>query len=347
MYLKRILLIVLFIGLLVGGLFAFMVYRTFFSPNTSFDMEEVYVYIPTDTEYPELRELVAPYLEDLDAFDAVARRKQYAGNVKPGKYPILKGMNNNEIVNALRSRNTPVRVSFNNQETAAALAGRVAQQIEADSGALLEAFTEPRYLAENGWTEDQTLVPFIPNSYEFYWNTSAEAFRDRMVQEYRRFWTDERDGKAQRQGLSREEVISLAAIVQKETAKADERPRVAGLYLNRIRQGIPLQADPTIIFAIKKATGNYDTVIKRVLYRDLELDSPYNTYKNKGVPPGPIFMPDISAVDAVLNPENHRYLFMVADTENFGYHIFAETLAQHNRNKVQYVRWLNANDIRR
>lgn len=347
MKLKRILLILLLIGLLIGGLVAFMVYRTFFSPNTSFDSEEVYLYIPTGTDYPELRKLVAPYLQDLDAFDAVANRKQYAGNIRPGKYPIVKGMNNNEIVNALRSRNTPVRVSFNNQETPAALAGRIAQQIEADSNALLSAFTEPEYLSEHGWTEDQTLVPFIPNSYEFYWNTSAEAFRDRMVQEYDRFWTDTRDAKAQRQGLSREEVVSLAAIVQKETAKADERPRVAGLYLNRIRQGIPLQADPTIIFAIKKASGNYDTVIKRVLYRDLELDSPYNTYKFKGVPPGPIYMPDISAVEAVLNPESHNYLYMVADTENFGYHMFAESLAQHNRNKVQYIRWLNANDIRR
>lgn len=347
MKLKRILLIVLFVGLLLGGLFAFKAYRTFFSPNTAFETEEVFLHIPTGTEYPELRALVAPYLKDLDAFDAVAGRKQYSSNVRPGRYPIRRGMNNNEIVNALRSRNTPVRVSFNNQETPAALAGRISHQIEADSSSLLEAFTDPGYLADNGWSEDQILVPFIPNSYEFYWNTSAEAFRDRMVQEYDRFWTEERDRKAQRQGLSREEVISLAAIIQKETAKADERPRVAGLYLNRIRQGIPLQADPTVIFAIKKESGNYDTVIKRVLYRDLELESPYNTYKNKGVPPGPIYMPDISSVEAVLNPESHQYLYMVADTENFGYHIFAETLAQHNRNKVQYVRWLNANDIRR
>lgn len=347
MKLRRILMVLLGLVLVAGGGMAFLVYRTFFSPNTAFESEEVFIYIPTGTEYPELRALVAPYLVDSDAFDAVARRKQYSDNIRPGKYPILKGMNNNEIVNALRSRNTPVRVSFNNQESPAALAGRVAQQIEADSGALLAAITHPDYLAENGWTEDQTLIPYIPNSYEFYWNTSAEAFRDRMVQEYRRFWTEERVGKARRQGLSPEEAISLAAIVQKETAKVDERPRVAGLYLNRIKQGIPLQADPTIIFAIKKETGNYDTIIKRVLYRDLELDSPYNTYKNKGVPPGPIFMPDISSVEAVLNPESHRYLYMVADTENFGYHLFAESLAQHNRNKVQYVRWLNANDIRR
>ena len=168
-----------------------------------------------------------------------------------------------------------------------------------------------------------------------------------MLREYRRFWTDARLEKATDLGLKPSEVIALAAIVQKETAKVDERPRVAGVYLNRIRRGMLLQADPTVIFAIKKVSGNYDTVIKRVLYRDLELDSPYNTYKYRGIPPGPIAMPDISSIDAVLNAEDHDYLYFVADVENFGYHIFAKTLRQHNRNKQQYIRWVNANKINR
>lgn len=347
MYLKRIVLFLVFLGLVVGGVLSVMVYRTFFSANTAFENETAYVFIRSTDSYAEVRAQLAPLLADMDAFDAVAQRKRYTENIKPGKYPLKKGMNNNEMVNALRSRNTPVRVSFNNQERPAGLAGRIAGQIEADSVSLLQAFKDPAFLEDAGLTEDQALLPYIPNTYELYWNTSAESFRDRMFREYRAFWTDQRKAQAQEQGLSPEEVIALASIVQKETAKTDERPRVAGVYLNRIRKGMRLQADPTVIFAIKKASGNYDTVIKRVLYRDLELDSPYNTYKYSGLPPGPIFMPDISSIEAVLRPEKHKYLYFVVDVENFGYHKFAENMAQHNRNKAQYIRWIEAQGIRR
>jgi UPF0755 protein len=305
------------------------------------------VYIRTGASYEEVREQLQPLLADLDAFDAVALRKKYPGNIRAGKFPIDKGMNNNDIVNALRSSNTPVRVSFNNQETPQALAGRIASQIEADSLSLLQAMTDKAFLREHGLTEDQALVPYIPNSYEFFWNTSATEFRARMAQEFDRFWNADRRQKAEKLGLSPAEVIALASIVHKETAKADERPRVAGVYLNRLRRQMPLQADPTVIFALKKESGNFDTVIRRVLYRDLELDSPYNTYKYGGLPPGPIFMPDISAVEAVLNPEQHKFLYFVADTSNFGYHLFAETLTQHNRNKAQYIRWVDAQKIQR
>ena len=347
MYIKRILLIIAFLGLLLGGAFAFMVYRTFFTPNTAFENPQAFIYIRTGATYEEVREQLQPLLADLDAFDAVALRKKYPGNIRAGKFPIDKGMNNNEIVNALRSRNTPVRVSFNNQETPAALAGRIASQIEADSLSLLQAMTDKAFLRQHGLTEDQALVPYIPNSYEFFWNTSAAEFQARMVQEFDRFWNADRRQKAEKLGLSPAEVIALASIVHKETAKVDERPRVAGVYLNRLRRQMPLQADPTVIFALKKESGNFDTVIRRVLYRDLELDSPYNTYKYGGLPPGPIFMPDISAVEAVLNPEQHKFLYFVADTSNFGYHLFAETLTQHNRNKAQYIRWVDAQKIQR
>ena len=188
---------------------------------------------------------------------------------------------------------------------------------------------------------------YLPNTYELFWNTDADGFRDRMLKEYQRYWNPERKEKAQSAGLSPVEVSALAAIVQKETAKVDERPRVAGVYLNRIRKGMLLQADPTVIFAIKRETGNYDTIIKRVLYRDLEIDSPFNTYKYKGVPPGPITMPDISSLKAVLNAEKHDYLYFVVDVTNFGYHKFAATNEQHNRNKVPYIRWLNQQKIKR
>ena len=168
-----------------------------------------------------------------------------------------------------------------------------------------------------------------------------------MLKEYQSFWNASRLAKAQALNLTPNEVTALASIVHKETAKVDERPRVAGLYLNRVRKKMFLQADPTVIYAIKKQTGNYDTVIKMVLYKDLEINSPYNTYKNAGIPPGPITMPDITAIDGVLNAEWHDYLYMVANVENFGYHKFAKTLAQHNQNMVQYIRWINQQNISR
>jgi UPF0755 protein len=347
MYLKRILLVVVFLGLLLGGLFSAMVYRTLFVPNTSFANEQAYVFIPSDADFGQVKAQLEPLLKDISSFETAARRKKYAGTIKGGRYAISRGMNNNEIVNVLRSRNLPVRISFNNQETPALLAGRIGSQLEADSLSLYQAFTDADFLQSQGWSADQALLPYIPNSYEFYWNTTAVQFRDRMLQEYHKFWTPERLERAETAGLTPEQVIALASIVHKETAKADERPRVAGVYLNRLRKGMFLQADPTVIYAVKKETGNFDTIIKRVLYRDLEIDSPYNTYRHPGIPPGPIAMPDISAIDAVLNPERHNYLYFVADTENFGYHRFAETLAQHNRNKEQYIMWLNTQDIRR
>ncbi|MBT8183308.1 MAG: endolytic transglycosylase MltG [Eudoraea sp.] len=347
MYIKKIILIIVIAGLVVAGAFAYMVYSTFFTPNTAFNNEQAYVYIPSDASFAELKKLMEPLVEDIDAFQTVAERKKYSGNIKGGKYALRKGMNNNDIVNTLRSQNLPVKVSFNNQETLGDLAGRISSQIEADSSELLMAFNEAEFLSANNLDDNTKLAVYLPNSYEFFWNTRAAEFRDRMLKEYNKFWTEDRLEKARSRKLEPLEVIALASIVHKETAKIEERPRVAGLYLNRLRKNMLLQADPTVIYAIKKHSGNFDTVIKRVLYKDLELDSPFNTYKYAGIPPGPITMPDISAIDAVLNAENHDYLYMVANIENFGYHKFAESLAQHNRNKVQYIRWINEQKINR
>ena len=347
MYIKRILLAIVLIGLVVGGFFAYMVYGAFFTPNTEFNNEEAFVYIPTNASFPEVKERLAPLLKDIDAFASAADKKGYAQNIKAGKYLVRKGMNNNELINTLRVNNVPVKVAFNNQETLADLAGRISGQIEADSLSLLNAFTDKEFLAKNELDLETSLALYVPNSYEFFWNTDAEGFRSRMIKEYERFWNVTRKQKAKALGMTPNEVVTLASIVHKETAKVDERPKVAGLYLNRLRTGMLLQADPTVIYAIKKETGNYDTIIKRVLYKDLEVDSPYNTYKNSGLPPGPITMPDISAIDGVLNPEKHDYYYMVANVENFGYHMFASSLAQHNRNKEQYVRWINTQKIKR
>ncbi|WGK64914.1 endolytic transglycosylase MltG [Croceiramulus getboli] len=347
MYIKKILLAIVLIGLVIASVVAYNIYGMLFAPNTAFNNEEAHLYIPSDASYEEVRAQLQPLLKNMDDFDAVAKRKGYVNNVKGGHYIIRKDMDNNTIINTIRSKNVPVKVSFNNQERIEDLAGRVATQIEADSVSLVQLMTEEDFLREQGLDQETALSLYIPNQYEFFWDTSAQEFRARMVKEHQKFWNDTRLKKAEQLELSPEEVYTLASIVQKESAKVDERPRVAGVYLNRLKSGWKLDADPTVIYALKKDQADWNLIIKRVLYKDLELDSPYNTYKNAGLPPGPIFMPDISAIDAVLNAEDHQFYFFVADVENFGYHKFARTLAEHNANKRDYVRWINQQGINR
>ena len=347
MNLKRVVWAVALLGLAICAYISYQIYQAVFADNTNFTNESKEVYIPTNGGMTEVKQVLEPHLKNWSRFVALADRKGYSQRVKPGRYIILAGMNNNEIINVLRSQNKPVRVTFNNQERLADLAGRVSAQIEADSLELLTAFRDPAWLQKAGLTEDTALTVFLPNSYEFFWNTSAEEFCERMLKESKAFWTEEREEQAKTQGLTPEQAYALASIVQKETAQTSERSRVAGVYLNRLKRGMKLQADPTVIYAIKKYSGKYDTIIKRVLYRDLELDSPYNTYKYSGVPPGPIAMPDLSSLNAVLEPEEHDYIYFVADMERPGYHMFAETAAQHNQNKKAYIRWLNEQKIMR
>ena len=347
MYIKKILLIIALLGLLGLGYFSYTIYNNIFAPNTKFDSATSVVYIPTGANYAIVRDSLSALLKDMDAFDAVAQKKNYIGNVKAGKYILKKNMNNNDLVNVLRSQNQPVKVIFNNQERLEDLAGRIASQIEADSITLLETMKDEQYLAENDFTTRNGLAMYIPNQYEFFWNTSAKEFRSRMQKEYNKFWTQEKLDKAKEIGLTPMQVSVLASIVQKETAKVEERPKVAGVYMNRFNKGMKLEADPTVIYAIKDKTQAFDTIIKRVLYKDLTLDSPYNTYMYTNLPPGPIFMPDISSINAVLNYEKHDYIFFVADVENFGYHKFAKTLREHNQNKQAYVNWVNKQGIKR
>ncbi len=347
MYIKKILWIIALLGLVALGIFSYYVYNSIFSPNTKFANNTATVYISTGATYQMAIDSLRPLLEDLSSFDAVAQKKGYAANVKAGKYILKKGMNNNDLVNVLRSQNTPVSVVFNNQERLEELAGRIAVQIEADSISLLKTMQDEAFLNSNNFDKEEALGLYIPNKYEFFWNTSAESFRERMLTEHKRFWNQDRLDKAKEIGLTPNQVTVVASIVQKETAKVDERPKVAGVYMNRINNGWKLEADPTVIYAIKEQSGNFDTIIKRVLYKDLKLESPYNTYMNVALPPGPIAMPDISSIDAVLNYGKHKYFYFVADVENFGYHKFAENLAQHNRNKQAYVRWINKQGVKR
>lgn len=347
MYIKKILLTIALLGLVAFGIIAYFVYGAMFKPNTAFSAQEEHLYIHPDINYEELRQKLTPLLKDMDGFDALAKQKKYVHNIKPGHYVIKKGMNNNAIINTIRSQNLPIKLSFNNQETIKHLAGRIAEQISADSTSLVKLMTAPEFLKESGFTQSTALTMYLPNSYEFFWNTDAEDFRDRMLVEYKKFWNDSRRNKAKALELSPKEVITLASIVHKETVKIDERPRVAGVYLNRLKRKMALQADPTVIYAVKKKANDFNKIIKRVLYKDLEVDSPYNTYKNSGLPPGPIVSPDVSAIEAVLNPEEHSYFYFVADVERFGYHMFAKTLAQHNRNRQGYVKWISKKGITR
>lgn len=347
MYIKKIVVAASVVGLIVLGLLSIYIYNVIFTPNTSFEGETKSVYIPTGSSLQDVVNQFHPLLKDTDDFITVAKKKGYSNNVKPGHFVLKKDMNNNEIINTLRSRNVPIKVSFNNQHRLENLAGRVAEQIEADSLEILTAMISRSFLDSLDITALQSLKFYIPNTYEFYWNTSGQEFRDRMVNYYNEFWNRDRLKKAKKINLSPEEVMSLAAIVQKETAKVEERPRVAGVYLNRLRRGMKLQADPTVIFAIQNQNQDFETPIKRVLYKDLELDSPYNTYKYKGVPPGLIAMPDISSINAVLNAESHDYLYFAANPDNPGYHKFAKTLVQHNRNARAYQNWVNKQNIYR
>ncbi len=347
MYIKKILVAVAILGAVGMGVFAWYVYDMAFSENTAFTNAEAHVFIPTNATMDDVIEEMAPLVANIQSFIVVADRKQYSSRIKSGHFIISKGMSNNDIITSMRGRNIPVNVKFNNQERLEDLAQHISQQIEADSVSLLSAMRDPDFLKELGLNDQTALSLYIPNTYEFYWNSSANTFREKMRKEYERFWSQERTQKAADLDLSKEQVMALAAIVQKETAKVDERSRVAGVYINRLRVGMLLQADPTVIYALKKESGDYNQVIKRVLYVDLELDSPYNTYKYAGIPPGPITMPDISSIDAVLNPEKHDYYYFVADVSNFGYHKFAKNLAQHNTNKAQYIRWVNNQGLKR
>lgn len=328
------------LGLVGMGAFAYNVYQTFFGPNTKFETETYEVFIPSNADYKEAFFIVAEAVEDRDAFHNTAVRKGYNSNVKAGRFILRKGMNNNEIINTLRSKNRPVKVRFNNQERIENLAGRIAQQLEVDSTTMLKVMLDEAFLEKEGFNKETALTMYLPNQYEEYWNASAQNFRNRMLSYYNKFWTAERLEKATKLDLTPSEVYTLASIVQKETAKVDERPRVAGVYLNRLDRGMKLDADPTVIYAKKLQDKDFSQSIKRVLYKHLEIDSPYNTYKYAGLMPGPIVTPDLSSIEAVLNPEKHNYYYFVADVENFGYHKFAQTLAQHNRNAAAYRRWI-------
>ena len=345
MYIKRIVILIVALGLIFMGSFSLYVYKVMFKSNTSFDEKSKDLYIKTGTSYNQLLNQIESYLLNVDDFDVLAKRKKY--NVKPGKYQIKNGMNNNEIINSLRSNNITVNVIYNNIIDLNDLAGKISNQIEADSISFLNSF-KTEFFKERGFDERNILSMYIPNSYNFFWNTSVEKFNKRMFEEYTKFWQkNNRVEKANKIGLTRNEVMILASIVYEESKQNIELRKIAGVYINRLNDNWKLGADPTVKFAAYQLEEYKNTIIRRVLNKHLRIDSPYNTYKYYGLPPGIISMPSIQAIDAVLNYEKHNYYFFAADPSNPGYHSFAKSLSEHKRNARKFHRYLNSKGIKK
>lgn len=343
---KTIFRIFTIISFLIIALIATFGYKVFFKSNTSFSEDFVYVYVNSGSSQDEMISSISSYIIDVESFIKAAKTKKYLENIKAGRFIIYKGDGNNKIINSLRSKNIPLNITFNNIQTIQEFSGYISKKIEADSISLIKSFTDKNFLKSLNLSQESVLSLFLPNTYEFFWNTSADNFREKMVREFNNFWNENRIEKAKKIGLNPVEVSVLASIVQKETPKVDERPTIAGVYLNRLSKRMKLQADPTIVYVIKRKEG-FDKKIRRVLYKDLRIKSAYNTYLNKGLPPGPIVTPDFSAIEAVLNPSSHNFIFFVADVSNPGYHLFSRTLVEHNRKKRQYTKWLKENRIKR
>ncbi len=336
--------ILFLILVLIAVSLVYQYYGKIFSAATSLKSEEQYIYIETGWSRSDLvNELYqSNILHDSSSFIWVANQKGFL-TPKAGRYLLEDGMSNNSLVNLFRSGNqAPVRVTFNTIRTFQDLAGNIGTQIETDSLELLNAFNNKDIAGKYGFDVSAFLTMFIPNTYEFYWNTSAEEFIKRMASEYKKFWNADRIAKAKQLNLSQSEISILASIVQAEQmGHPDERAKVAGLYVNRLKRGMRLQSDPTLIYALG------DFTINRVLNEHKLLDSPYNTYIHSGLPPGPINLPEFSSINAVLNYEKHRYIYMCAKADFSGYHNFAKSLSQHNVYANQYRRELNRRRIMR
>ena len=345
MYIRKILILTVGIGLVFLSLFAFYVYRVMFVSNTSFEAEYVNIYIKTGTTYDQLLNQLDSYLINVDDFNLLAKRKTY--KVRAGKYRVDRNMNNREILNSLRTNNITVDVIFNNIRDIDDLARKISNQIETDSISLLNSFNSG-FFKEKGFDKKNILSMFIPNSYNFFWNTSAEQFNDRMFEEYNKFWKkNNRTEKANNIGLSKNEVMILASIVYEESKQNIELNKIAGVYMNRLNSNWKLQADPTVKFAAYELDEYKNTIIRRVLNKHLEINSPYNTYIYYGLPPGIISMPSIRSIDAVLNYEKHDYYFFAADPTKPGYHSFAKSLKEHKRNAKKFHKYLNSKGIKK
>lgn len=335
----------LLIASVVGGAKLFQLYQRVYWPNINISTGQGYFYIPTGSGLEDVAGLLESQglIINRHSFEWLAERKNFRGNlIVPGKYKLTDGMNNNALIDHLRAGNgrLEVKVTFNNIRTLDELAGLLGKQLEPDSTVLSNHFNSPEVYQHFGFTKHTFLTMFVPNTYHFDWATGVDQITERMAAEYRRFWTSDRKQKAINLGLSQSEVVILASIVQAEQRLHNsERPTIAGLYLNRLKRGMKLQSDPTVVHAV----GDFS--INRVLTKHLTVDNPYNTYLYSGLPPGPILIPDISSVDAVLNAEQHNYIFMCAKDDFSGLHNFSTNLRQHNIYAQRYREALNQRKI--
>lgn len=328
---------------ILAGIKIASVYKQIYGANIATPEGKDYILlVPTGSEYNDVVALLnnSHIIKNRRTFDWAASKKKYSAHVHPGRYRLRNKMSNNELINVLRSGlQEPVDVVINLARTPDDLAGKIAGQIEADQQELLKLFNDETYLKQFGFNTQTIIGMFLPNTYEFWWNTSAEDFFRRMHKEYEKFWNRERKVRAREMNFSPNQVITLASIIISETNKDDEYERIAGVYINRLRNGIRLQADPTVKFAL----GDFER--QRILKTDTYIDSPYNTYLHAGLPPGPISIPAVKAIDAVLNYEKHGYLYFCAKEDFSGYHNFARTLDQHNKNARSYQKALNRRNI--
>jgi UPF0755 protein len=341
---KKIYFIIVSIILVIIFLGYFMLHPLFEKAIKN-DQENPYIlYISSGSGFEEVFQILSrdSVLQNPSGFRKSAEFLKYVKEEVPaGKYILDNTQTCKDVISKLRAGNQdPVNVVVNNVRTIEDLAGKLDEYFEVDSLTLLEYFKQPEIHQEYKVTYETIMTLFIPNTYQMFWTTKPEKLVQRMKNEHDKFWTEEKLSKIKKRNLSPVQAYTLASIVEKESNYKPERPAIAGVYLNRIKQGMKLQADPTVVFA----TGQYD--LKRVLYSHLEYDSPYNTYKYEGIPPGPIYMPSISSLEAVINAEEHNYIFFCAKADNSGQHTFASTLEEHNKNAELFSNWLNSVGIK-
>lgn len=339
---RKLLTTLLVLALVVGGFMAWRAWKEIFGPGVHFKTDEKVLLVPTGADFEQVLDSLkgAGILEDEKTFRWIAGRKKYAERVRPGRYVVPSGMSMNDLVNKLRSgEQDPVRITFTNIRNLPELAGQIAKYIEADSTAVIDAILSPATAKRLGFTRETIISLFLPNTYEVWWTVKPEELISRFAKEYKRFWTADRQAAAAKLGLSQSEVSTLASIVQAETGKAADAPMIASVYLNRLRIGMPLQADPTLKFALGLDSLN------RVLHADKLVDSPYNTYTHKGLPPGPINLPEPRFIEAVLHAAKSDYLYFCAREDLSGYSNFSTTYQQHQVNARRYQRALNQRGI--
>lgn len=340
---KTLIALVVVLALSFAAAAAFF-YQKAFRTNTLSEalIDDPFVYIRNADNFEDViaqlrsRQL----LRDVESFRWLAEFLEYDKQVRPGRYRLNKGMSNKDLILLLRSgKQEPLRITYKSIRTLEEFCGKTGALLEADSASLMEAFTDVAFVDKYGLNRRNALSLIMPDTYEFYWNTTASSFVEKMGKYYLEFWNEERTALAATLGLTRAEVAVLSSIVQQESSKPDEWPVIAGVYLNRYRKGMKLQADPTVVFA------NNDFSIRRVRSKHLSVDSPYNTYKYAGFPPGPIYLPTKACMDAVLRADSHSYFYFCARPDGSGYHDFAKSFEEHLRNARNYQKRLNERGI--